>query len=317
MHNNIDYQESKNKFNQYYNEVILPHLSVMEQTRKKKLRILIIASIFVALWFVFILWNMSNEASSKINIPPYLDLAGCLAILAICLPMFSWYRKSKENILPLLAGFWGEFNYNYQPELSEKLLESSKIIKPYDEISSDDCFVGIIDGVPLSITEYVLYQRRFVTSNGRTRTINHKTGGGLLFIAQMNKKFTGQTIVVKDKGWLNRFAKYSHLQRAGMESPIFEKAFEVYTDNQIEARYLLTTVMLEYLLKLKQYFSNVELSFFNENVFINIETNNNMFECSSFFRSLLNKNRIEKGFNELYLLFSIIKTLRLNQKQML
>lgn len=317
MLNNIDYQECKNKFNQYYEEEMLPHLTVIEEKRKKLMRIFLTAVCFVIVWLVFVVWNMLQTTSVKKALPPYLDLAGCLAVLAVCWPMFSWYRKSKESLLPLLAGFWGKFSYIYQPQISESLLDGSKIIRQHDSINTDDCFVGVVDNVPINITEYMLYQQKRVITNGRVRIMHRKTGGGILFTAKMNKKFSGQTIVVKDKGWLNRFAGYGNLQRAGMESPVFEKVFEVYTDNQVEARYLLTTVMLEYLLKLKHHFPNVEFSFFNENIFINIETSNNLFECGSFFKSMLNKKRIDKNFNELYLLFSIVKTLRLNQKQLL
>ncbi len=317
MNDNIEYQECKNKFNQYYEEHVRPHLTVIEQKRKKMLCIFLTAAFFVLAWLGFIVWNMFCNVPTQVSLPPYLDLAGCLAILAVCWPMFGWYRTSKESLLPLLAGFWGEFSYAYQPQISESLLENSKIIKQYDKISTDDCFTGKVDNVPINIIEYVLYQRKYAGTGGNARVIYRKKAGGILLTAQMNKKFGGQTIVVKDKGWMNRFAKYQNLERAGMESPAFEKAFEVYTDNQIEARYLLTTVMLEHLLKLKHYFPDVELSFFNENVFINIETAKNLFECSSFFRSVLNKKRLEKSFAELFLLFSVVKILRLNQKQIL
>ena len=142
-------------------------------------------------------------------------------------------------------------------------------------------------------------------------------GRGIIFYAQMNKNFAGQTIVVKDKGLFNKLTRYKNLERAGLESPEFEKVFDVYTDNQVEARYILTTVMLEYMIELRQSFPKIEFSFFSSHVLVKIETLKNMFECSSFFRSAINRRRIEESFTELYLLFSIIATLRLNQNRML
>jgi hypothetical protein len=144
---------------------------------------------------------------------------------------------------------------------------------------------------------------------------NKKICSGIIFYSQMNKNFKGQTIIVKDKGFLNRFTIYKNLKRVGLEAVEFEKLFEVYSDDQIEARYLLTTVMLEYLMELRNKFKQFELSFFDNHVLINIITKRNMFECNSFFTSLINKKRIDKTIEELYLLFSIIDTLRINQEK--
>ena len=80
----------------------------------------------------------------------------------------------------------------------------------------------------------------------------------------MNKKFKGQTIVIKDRGWLNKLTHFKNLQRVGLESPEFEKAYEVYSEDQIEARYLLTAVMLEYMLRAKKNYPAITFSFFNK-----------------------------------------------------
>jgi hypothetical protein len=71
--------------------------------------------------------------------------------------------------------------------------------------------------------------------------------------------------------------------------------------------------MLGYLIELKRKFDKVEISFFDNHVFINIKTKKNMFECSSFFTTIINKKRIEKAFEDLCLIISIVDTLRINQ----
>ena len=77
----------------------------------------------------------------------------------MCLPMFGYYRQSKESLLPVLAGFFGKFKYAYQKKISEETLSYSKIIKAYDAISTDDCFEGTYEDIPVKITEYTLYQK--------------------------------------------------------------------------------------------------------------------------------------------------------------
>lgn len=313
MNSDIEYQESKLKFEQYFINNILPKLSVLENRRKKMLRTFLLISFFALVWLIYVFLCLLDVCPQIPNLSSYWGGLGCLIILAACYPMFNYYHQSKDSMLSLLINFWGNFSYSQNQAVSAKLLDDSKIMKQYDKFETDDCFDGIYDDVPVSIKEYVLYKKKYVKNNNGRILIHQKSGRGVLFIAKMNKNFCGQTIVVKDKGWLNHFASYGKMQKAGMESPDFERFFEVYTDNQIEARYLLTTTMLEHLLKLKQLFPKIEFSFYQQSVLINIETTKNLFECSSFFRSVINKKRFDKTFDELYYLFSIIKTLRLNQ----
>ncbi len=316
MSDNLELNAAKRQFDIYYAQTLLPKLQQLEQKRKKMLFRFYLISLFALGWFGYIISSLIISESST-HIPVGVNIIGCVAVLLTSLPMFLYYRQSKESLLPLLAGFFGKFDYTFRKQLSEETLSYSKIMKPYDEIKTDDCFEGTYDDIPVKISEYALYQKKYQRTNGQTRVVKHKTGGGILFSARMNKKFSGQTIVVKDRGWLNKLAHYKNLQRVGLESPEFEKAYEVYAEDQIEARYLLTTVMLEYMLKAKENHPNITFSFFNNEVLVNIETNKNLFECSSFFRTVLNKKRIEKSFLELYFLFGVIKTLRLNQKQVL
>lgn len=316
MSDNLEYNAAKQQFEVYYTQKVLPKLQQIEQKRKKMLCVFMIMATLSAGWLGCVVWHFTSSGRMT-DIPVIFNIAGCITVLLMCLPMFGYYRQSKESLLPVLAGFFGKFKYAYQKKISEETLSYSKIIKAYDAISTDDCFEGTYEDIPVKITEYTLYQKKYQHSNGQTRIVKYKTGSGILFSAQMNKKFKGQTIVIKDRGWLNKLTHFKNLQRVGLESPEFEKAYEVYSEDQIEARYLLTAVMLEYMLRAKKNYPAITFSFFNNEVLINIETNKNLFECSSFFRTILNKKRIERSFSELYYLFNIINMLRLNQKQVL
>lgn len=312
MLNDKDYKAVERQFDTYYEGIVLPKLQQIEVKRKEMLRIFCSLSVFVILWIGFVVKQLMEHSGKYLS---EYGLLSCIIILLACWPMFSYYRKSKESLLPILASFWGNFDYSYQKSFPEKIIQQSRIIKSYDRFLTDDCFEGIYKDVPVSVFEYELYKRGYRHYNGRTSAYYYKSAQGILFKARMNKEFQGQTIIVKDSGFFNKFKQYKNLQRVGLESPEFEKAFEVYSDNQVEARYLLTTVMLEYVMKLKTIFPKIELSFFAEHVLINIETKKNMFECSSFFHSIINKKRIYQNFEELYLLFSIIECLHLTSSK--
>lgn len=314
MSENEDLRIKKELFDSYYKEKILPVLQPLERKRKRMLYVFMITLPLVILWLTFAVNRITNPET---QIGAFYGLSMCLSVLVLFLPALNYYKKNKESLLPLIAGFFGDFTYGYQKGIAEQMLTRSKIIKAYDSFQTDDSFSGVYDNTDVSITEYTLYQIKQIRTNQGWRNTKTKSGGGVIFSARMNKKFKGQTIIVKDKGILNRFSRYKNLQRVGLESPEFEKKYEVYSDDQIEARYLLTPVMLEYMLETQKSFPKITYSFFDEQLFINIETAKNLFECSSFFRSIINKKRIEQNFEDLYYLFSIIKILRLNQKQLL
>ncbi len=313
-----EYLEEKNKFNQYYEEKVLPLLQKIEKTRKRYFYTFMLMSFALILWIGYVAKNFQTGIKGLSETNGWYGLAGCVIILLLCLPMLSYYRRSKESLLPVLANFFGEFTYFYNQELPLDLMDESLLFRAKGQMRGEDCFSGTYQDVSVQIAEYHRFKQsqRYNEENHRRENIYVSKERGLIFYADMNKQFSGQTIVVKDKGWLNFVEKFKNLQRVGLESTEFEKKFEVYSDNQIEARYILTPVMMEYMEKLKDMFNQIEFSFFKQHVMVKIETKKNTFECSNFFRSVINQKRIAQQFDELYLLFSIITTLKLNQKQM-
>ena len=311
------YATEKTKFDKYYEQNILMALQKIEKTRKKYFGWFISLCLITFIWMAYIVINFKEKMLSTPEDNPDFGLVMCLIVLAVCAPMFLYYKRSKESILPLIIGYFGKFEYEYKRGISETLLIRSRIMPQYDSLETDDGFYGTYDNVAVGLTEYTL-KRRERETKGNTKQYKYvKKGHGIIFQSQMNKKFEGQTIVVKDKGILNTFTHYAGFNRVGLESLEFEKAYEVFSDNQIEARYILTATMLEYMMQLKQSFKNISYSFFDNKVLINIEIKENFFECSSFFNSVINKKRIDKIFNQFYQLFAIIKTLQLNQKKLL
>lgn len=318
MYNTTDFLQVKQDFEIYYNNEIKHKLEKLENTRRKYLKIFILLCVFVALWCIYLFINFEYF----MNLPCGIELASCIGILIVCIPMFSYRLKTKSSILHLFANFFGEFRYIYNDMLYDNILSKSLIADTHNIMIPDDGFSGEYKGVAVNLREYSLFEKNNNLDRAYTKTYTHnpltnhkKMYRGIIFYAQMNKKFKGQTIIVKDNGFLNRFTTYKKLNRVSLESTEFEKKFEVYSDDQVEARYLLTTVMLEYLVELRNKFKQIELSFFDNHVLINIKTKRNMFECNSFFTTLINKKRINKTLEELYLLFSIVDTLRINQNK--
>ena len=324
---NDEYLQTRQRFKEYYQAQIYPQLLIHEKKRLKKLKNFIVGAMITIAW-LFIHYTMIPEEILKSQIlGPILHFVDILFAVVTGLPVAEYYHETKKTILQIMIKFFGDFSYGYEKKISPEIINDSQIMASYDKINFDDCFSGMYREVPVMITEYGLYIKTIVEKDGYSTERYIKKFNGILFYAKMNKSFKGQTIVTKDSLLLNRFRRFKNrdkqtgttkrLERVGLESPSFERKFEVYSDNQIEARYILTTVLIEHMMKLTESFPNIKFCFKNDHILMNIEKTENMFECSSFFSTLLKYKRIEKNFNEFYELFMIIDTLRLNQKHFL
>ena len=164
------------------------------------------------------------------------------------------------------------------------------------------------------------YEVMDISSNGsrfgHRETKKKMVFQGICVLLTMNKNFKGRTVVLKDKGIFNVFKHISGLQRVKLEDMWFEDLFEVYSSDQIEARYLLTTAFMERMLKLSELYGgkSIQFSFDDNQLLLAISTKQDMFEACSFFRSNVNKKKVDRVFEQFYTVFSIVDILKLNQK---
>ena len=99
---------------------------------------------------------------------------------------------------------------------------------------------GTHRGLPLRITDVTLTKG----SGEDSRTVFD----GLLIELVLPRSLTGTTAVVADEGLLGNLGtrlRPTTLPRIRLEDPRFEKRFEVYGSDQIEARALLTPAFME------------------------------------------------------------------------
>ena len=101
-----------------------------------------------------------------------------------------------------------------------------------------------------------------------------------------------------------------------LEDISFDKRFNVYTKDQIEARYLLTPTFMERLKSLETAFGTkgIKCSFFNNRIMFAIPTKKDLFELGSLFTSLKSNKAVEKFYNELNSIHEMIDHFKLNEK---
>lgn len=177
------------------------------------------------------------------------------AYWVITAPKRAYAKSFKETIMPRIAEMLGGLVYMIDGEIGMHKMQPSKIIPSYDRVRTEDYFTGLYKGVQVEFSEMHLTERRGSGKNRRTVT----TFKGLAILLSMeNKKFFGHTIVDHDKSkvseWLSE--KSLGLKRARMGSPKFEELYDAYTNDQVEARYLLDPKIIERFTHLYEYYTD-------------------------------------------------------------
>ena len=190
-----------------------------------------------------------------------------------------------------------------------------------DRYVTEDLIAGKIDKTSFYFAEvHAEYKTETHTKNG-TQTHWHDIIKGIVFVGDFNKHFNGVTIIrPKDFGsslsaW---FAKnvYSFGDKSvvELENDTFNSDFIVYSNDQIEARYILTPSLMERISSLnKRCAYTVSLSFINANMYIAFPLAKNYFE-PPIYKTLLNPSLLDADLSVLSFMYDIVHELDLNTR---
>ena len=133
----------------------------------------------------------------------------------------------------------------------------------------------------------------------------------------MPKNFSGSTCVYEKAGSAKKliFKKKTGMQPVNLEDVKFSALYNIYSTDQIEARYLLTTAFMERFLNIKTAFKAeyIRAEFFRNKLILVIGVNKDLFAMGSISKKTTGKTFVEL-FEELYSVLSLIDELKLNQK---
>ena len=105
-----------------------------------------------------------------------------------------------------------------------------------------------------------------------------------------------------------RFHPKKATAKVVLEGLSFMRNWRILTDNQIEARYILTPLFMEKMLEIKRLFhgKHIDFSFFNNKLLIAVHTRKNMFETTSLFVPALSYHKVRDVVSQLHSIFAII-----------
>lgn len=338
----IKFETSDGDLRDYYNAHIKPTTERIEQRRanalyKTRKALLIAVPVFVVSLLLVLFATTMFGTDSYTNGVFILLLVIGLSWFLVTRPIRKYKRHVKGEIFPKIFKFFGDFSYDQKGIPSVKRFNSSKIIPIYEMEQTQDYIKGEYKNVSIEITEALLQNTIGTGKNKRVVTVFN----GIFISFGVHKNFNGITAIKRDTGSVGNFFSSlggkltsSNLEGVKLEDPKFEKEFEVFSTDQIEARYLLTTSFMERLLKIKDEFpsmdaiermgfsslsysssriTDLQASFYENRLLIMIPSDKNRFEVGSIFKPATFEAEIKTIVREMREIFGIIDTLKLDQ----
>jgi len=315
-------------FSDHYNKYLKDKVERFEENRISTLKearkrlIIWLFYIFFTSFIVYFLYKNFLELNRDIVAFTTLILVSvgvAAPFFWIFSPIWSYEENIKKEIFPNVLNFFGDFKYHIETKKSVKEYYATELIPKHDTEIAEDHIVGTYKQIKIDLFETQLSRKvKYKDSNGNTSTRQKTVFNGLILELSMNKSFGGKTVVKKDSGTVgNWFIKKStSLKKVKLEDPIFEKMFEVYSDDQVEARYLLTVTFIERLKELVENFGgkSIQCCFYNNKLLMMIPIEKDMFEPGSIYEAEDFIDDSKSLLKELSLIFSIIDTLKLNME---
>jgi len=317
---------TEEEFNSYYNNTLLPYLKEFDKKRKPLVWIrlgnwALLLSIFPAVGIVGMLTN--NPFSLLVAIP----MIGIMIWLGIKRYRLKkiFVSEYKENVIKeMVKAIEPGLQYNPADRITDSQFYNSQIYTTSaDRSSGEDLIYGTIGQTQIAFSEIHLeYKSESTDSNGNRQTHWHTIFKGVFFIADFNKHFKTETVVLPD-GLERLFGKFARkLQkittRKGkliqLENPEFEKYFKVFATDSIESRYVLSPSLMERMVQYRKK-SGIKLafSFVDSNIYMALPMLKNLFE-PRIFKNNYDINFIKESFDYLILFTGMVEELNLNTR---
>lgn len=316
--------EAIGKLEELYNSKLNEELLSLETQRKGILKryFISVAILLLGILFLTIDNQLGGGRFLAIAIGTIVTLlVSCwFTLKKVIIYKAAFKNKVVSKIVALIDRRW-----NYEPVSfisQEDYSRSGIFIKQWDRYTGDDLIHGTIDQTNFRLSElHTEYKTVSIDSKGSTTTRWHTIFKGLFAYADFNKKIKGRTFVLPDVSekllgkWGQKLQKFSSRgELVKLENLDFEKNFVVYSDDQIEARYILTPKMMEAIVNIKKQLNEeIYISFVESRVYIAVSIVKDLFE-PRIFKSGVNYSDVKQIYFHLNMISVVINEMNLNTR---
>lgn len=286
---------------------VIPVLTTFEDERKRRLVLAIVLVVIFVLLSLIALVAIQSKESGRIA-----GLFLSFAFLAYHVVKKSFEKKIKKKVMPTLMKAVPGFYWQETPPVTQKDIKDCLII-PFTNFfrGFDDCFVGKYRGVDVAISEC-----DYSSSSNNSNTVVLE---GVVIRIKMNKSFEGVTVVRPRKpGYRDKYddLKKHNMEEVKLEDSEFEKRYIVYSTDQIESRYLLTTSFIERFKNIEMAFESkfAYCSFYGDSVYIAPHSGKDLFAIGSLVRPVADTEQFVTLFNEFASILALVDYFKLDKK---
>ena len=303
------YSQVRREFYEKYNGKIVPFVRMHEDSRKKKLYTAIITTSVLVIIALILLYFGATANLSRGGQKGLTHIICWLFILAIILPIGikkSFENNIKKRIMPIVCSCFGNMKWSQGSYSYGELFVSSFVVPEYTSADYDDIFEGSYSNVNIEIVE-----SEYIRGSGK----NSKTVfDGVIVKLDMNKSFSGHTII-KPNSFMH-IPPSKELHHTELEDSEFNRRFDVFTNDEIDARYLITPSFMERLKGLKTAFSasSVSCAFFENLLIVALPTNKDLFSICSLIKPIDDSKQYFQMYEEIVSIIKLIDHFKLNQK---
>lgn len=157
--------------------------------------------------------------------------------------------------------------------------------------------------------------QRFEVEVLKNQASNHNIFRGLLFRAKFNKFAKFVTVIQPNILKVNVHSiNHGDKQLVKLEDPEFAKYFTVYSEDQVNARYILSTNLMEKLVDFRhKAHKNIYVSFVEDTIYFAIEYPDGLFEAN-LYRSMLSFAPLREYFEAIQLMLGLVEELNLDRQ---
>lgn len=288
----------------------------MENLEKKRITCATLTLLGIILLIVsaifFIIYNVNEASSIRLFIITIILAIPGLIVLLIGQGIFKKLRKEfKHKYLgKIIQDTYSNCVYEMNNGVSMDYALSTRIIPRCDRYSSEDLIKGSFEDVDFITCDIKAEERRqYTDSKGNVHYQYVTIFLGRLLVFEFNKNFEGITIGSEDIFNCQTFG----LKRRKFESDAFNKKYKVYTNDDLNAFYIITPQIIERLMELEQKNKGrCSFSFINNKFFFAINNSKDTFELSLFKK--INDESMNECLKDVFSMRDIIKDLKLNLK---
>jgi hypothetical protein len=311
--------KSLEELGNYYNTALMPELIKLEEQRKQVLKkVCLVNGIAIAVFAAILILLF------VMKVPMQHIFLGVFIAGAAIIGIYKWLTNEyvnnfKSGVIENIVHFI-DSNLKYARDAyvpSSDFIKSKIFNRHPDRHRGDDYVSGVVGKTKIEFSEI---HSEYETRDSKGRSSWHTIFKGLFFIGDFNKHFKGITIVLPDTaerlfGGFGNFLQKINASRGQLiklEDPEFEKEFVVYGDDQVEARYILSTSLMKRIVDFKKKTKRrVFLSFVGSKIYVAIAFAKDLFE-PRVFQTLIDFSQVVEYYQDLELVIGLVEDLNLN-----